>query len=315
MAETLAAILTAHLLGDFIFQTNWIVNGKRQVHVLLLHVTILTIASWLLMGAFHWPILLAIFLTHIGMDAIKVHKMTDSWVAFVIDQSVHLAVLVGLACLYPDAALGGYWATRLKAGQVEWYFASLCFLSGLIVVVPAGGILIGKVTSPLTKEIGNEDIAGLKKGGRYIGWLERSLVMLLLLINQPTGIGFLFAAKSILRFGEIKDASQRKVAEYIIIGTFLSFGWALLFSTLTQNAIQHWLPPKVSETSAPTIIVAPSPATPSSATSSPTPSTQAANDAATHDDTGTAADNNIDDHAHDHDNHEDDTHDHRDTGA
>jgi hypothetical protein len=83
-------------------------------------------------------------------------------------------------------------------------------------------------------------LEGLRKGGRYIGWLERSLVMLLLLINLPNGIGFLFAAKSILRFGEIKDSHQRKTAEYIIIGTFLSFGWALGVSYLTQQAVKLW---------------------------------------------------------------------------
>ena len=77
--------------------------------------------------------------------------------------------------------------------------------------------------------------------------------MLFLLINQPTGIGFLIAAKSILRFGEIKNASERRVAEYIIIGTFLSFGCALLISVLTQHAIQHWLPLPTSQPTTQTI--------------------------------------------------------------
>jgi hypothetical protein len=93
-----------------------------------------------------------------------------------------------------------------------------------------------------TDEIRDNDIAGLTQGGQYIGWLERFLVMLLLLMDQPNGIGFLIAAKSVLRFGEIKDPSQRKVAEYIIIGTFLSFGWALLISILTQKALRYWIP-------------------------------------------------------------------------
>lgn len=65
--------------------------------------------------------------------------------------------------------------------------------------------------------------------------------MMFILIDQPTSIGFLIAAKSILRFGEIKDTSQRKVAEYIIIGTFLSFGWAILVAVLTQRTIKHWI--------------------------------------------------------------------------
>jgi hypothetical protein len=61
-------------------------------------------------------------------------------------------------------------------------------------------------------------------------------------MDQPNGIGFLIAAKSVLRFSEIKEPGQRKVAEYVIIGTFLSFGWALVVSVLTQKALRHWIP-------------------------------------------------------------------------
>ena len=247
MPETLVTILTAHLLADFTLQTKWIVKHKRNIGVLLIHVAIVTTISCLLMGAFHWPILVAIFLMHFAIDAIKVYRMADSLVPFLIDQCAHLVVLVGLSWLFPDTATSGWWATALPNGLSQWYFASMSFLSGLILTVHAGGILVGKATSSLTEEIGDEGIEGLKNGGKYIGWLERFLVMLFLLINQPTGIGFLIAAKSILRFGEIKNAGERKVAEYIIIGTFLSFGWALLISVLTQHAIQYWLPPPTTQ--------------------------------------------------------------------
>lgn len=83
-----------------------------------------------------------------------------------------------------------------------------------------------------------DDIAGLAQEGRYLGRLELILVFLPVPIEQPNGIGFLIAAKSILRFGEIKEPGQRKVTEYIIIGTFISFGWALFSSVLTQKAIK-----------------------------------------------------------------------------
>ncbi len=47
-------------------------------------------------------------------------------------------------------------------------------------------------------------------------------------------------AKSILRFGDVRDSSQRKHTEYVIIGTFMSFGWALLIAVLMQLGIRHW---------------------------------------------------------------------------
>ncbi|HTX78161.1 MAG TPA: hypothetical protein VMC62_00765, partial [Longilinea sp.] len=48
--------------------------------------------------------------------------------------------------------------------------------------------------------------------------------------NQFSGIGFLVAAKSIFRFSEISKNEDRKEAEYIIIGTFASFLYAIIIS-------------------------------------------------------------------------------------
>jgi len=240
MVATLTALITAHLLGDFIFQTGWMIQRKRRAGFLLLHVIGVTSASYILLGTFHWRILLAIFSTHLALDAIKVHFLSDRLASFLADQVAHLGVLLALACYFPDAAKDGWWIAGLRPDLSKWYFASLTCVSGFILCVPAGGLLIARLVGRFTMEI-HED-SGLAKGGQYIGWLERALVMLLLLTGQPNGIGFLIAAKSILRFGEIKDASQRKLAEYIIIGTFASFAWALLISTLTQRALRYWLP-------------------------------------------------------------------------
>jgi len=241
MPATFLALLTAHLLGDFILQPSWMIERKRRISILLLHAVVITLASYLFLGTFYSAILLIIFLTHLGIDAIKVYLCSNSLGPFLADQSLHIAVLVGLAVYFPDAAKTGWWIVRFPLDLSKWYFASLSVVSGLILCVPAGGILIAKLIDGFAAEIRDNNLTGLKQGGLYIGWLERILVMLLLLMNQPNGIGFLIAAKSILRFGEIKDANQRKVAEYIIIGTFLSFGWALLISTLTQKALGYWL--------------------------------------------------------------------------
>jgi len=239
MLRIFTAIFTAHLLGDFILQTQWMVERKRQTSVLALHVAFVTGASYLLIGAFEWRVLLLIASTHFAVDAMKVHWFKDSLAAFVGDQLVHSAVLVGLAFYFPNATDTGWWMA-LGPDKLKWYFAALSCVSGVVLCIPGGGILIAKLIEPFAGEIRDYEIKGLMRGGQYIGWLERSLVLIFVLIDQPTGIGFLIAAKSILRFGEIKDTTQRKVAEYIIIGTFLSFGWALLIAVLTQKTVRYW---------------------------------------------------------------------------
>lgn len=91
--------------------------------------------------------------------------------------------------------------------------------------------------SPHTKRIRNN---GLQDGGRQIGLLERGLIFLFILANLPLGVGFLIGAKSILRFGTA--SRDQRTAEYVIIGTLASFGWAIVAALATQAALGH-LPP------------------------------------------------------------------------
>ncbi|MEN6561886.1 MAG: hypothetical protein ABFD52_14040 [Acidobacteriota bacterium] len=47
--------------------------------------------------------------------------------------------------------------------------------------------------------------------------------------------------KSLFRFGEIKDPTNRKETEYILIGTLLSFGFALA-AGMAVKAVLNTLP-------------------------------------------------------------------------
>lgn len=287
MTETLVAIVTAHLLGDFILQNSWMVKNKARLWVLLLHVVLVTITTGLLLRSFHKDLLLCVALSHLFIDLVKQQAVKlriaklpndrtqsdksaedqDTALLFFLDQTAHGIALLVIACLFPNAADGGWWPFFLPSSLQPCYPVALCFISGVILTVTVGGIAIGKLIAPIGAELkdrtkestivlddqtprtedenGGADnylVDGLRNGGKYIGWLERSLTLLLFLIGQPTGIGFLIAAKSILRFGDIKEEGHRKVAEYIIIGTFLSFGWALLVSVMTQQALEHFMP-------------------------------------------------------------------------
>ena len=77
------------------------------------------------------------------------------------------------------------------------------------------------------KEKGKED-KSLPRGGKYIGMLERVLILTFVFAGCPEGIGFLLAAKSVFRFGDLQKASEVQQTEYVLIGTFLSFAIAIL---------------------------------------------------------------------------------------
>jgi hypothetical protein len=67
----------------------------------------------------------------------------------------------------------------------------------------------------------------LENAGKYIGILERLFVFVFIALGQWQAIGLLIAAKSVFRFGDLSRAKDRKLTEYILIGTFLSFGLAI----------------------------------------------------------------------------------------
>ena len=79
----------------------------------------------------------------------------------------------------------------------------------------------------------DNDDHGNFHSGELIGWLERGLMLLFVVMSQYEAIGFLIAAKSILRFNEASSGSEK--SEYVLTGTLLSLATALALGILTLN--------------------------------------------------------------------------------
>jgi len=242
MIETFLALLTAHFLADFLFQPNWMIVNKKNPLVFCLHIIIIGVVAIALLGGFPIIVLLILCGTHLIMDGIKTYILDNKSWAFCLDQSVHVIVIVGLAVVYPETFKLGCWK-EVFADKIPYFYAVLCLISGLLASLPFGGALISKLTERFSEQLKDStNDSGLESGGKYIGQLERGLVMLLVMIGSPTAVGFIVAAKSILRFGDITQSGQRKRAEYVIIGTFMSFGWGLLIAVTTKSAILYYVP-------------------------------------------------------------------------
>lgn len=225
MTETLAALLFAHILADFVFQTGKMAAGKarRDVGAMAAHIATVAACTWAALGAnsaMAVTAVAAVTAAHLAIDLAKSFARPGLG-AFLADQGAHLATLVAAAALWPGAWQTGLWAA---APQVP---AVMAIAAGAILATRAGGFAVGMLMQPW----GDVGLDGLPNGGRIIGLLERGLVFLLVLTGQAEGIGLLIAAKSVLRFGAVKD--EAKLSEYVIVGTLASFGWAILCATGT----------------------------------------------------------------------------------
>lgn len=255
----LVALITAHLLCDFVLQDDAMVDRKRQrkKEAHLQHAVIHGVFAALACGNYLlWPIALGVMVSHAFVDYVK--EYIAPWFApanddtipirrlviFFADQLIHLAFLISLTAFFlsqPQSPQPFWWAWWGQQSVVV-----LVLISGGIVTTFVGGCVVAILVAPLLREVEGAPAEGevrppkqrgLKDGGKYIGLFERALIFLLIMMSQAAGIGLLIAAKSIFRFGELNDHNNRKEAEYITIGTLMSFCWAIAATLATARVV------------------------------------------------------------------------------
>ena len=80
-----------------------------------------------------------------------------------------------------------------------------------------------------SQESGKQDESGSSmRGGRWIGPLERILILLLASVEAPAAIAAIVAAKGVIRFPEISEDKAGQKAEEFLIGSFASWILAVL---------------------------------------------------------------------------------------
>ena len=232
--QLLVGLVGAHVLGDFIFQSSRVAREKRRMSVLVQHALLHSLLAYLLCGAWStWQIPVAVLLAHAVIDAVKARVASETVWVFLLDQAAHVASLFAIAVLTARTGPVLFWIELWGASYSSW----LILASGAIVTIFAGGVAIGLAVKPLRQKMEGSEGRGFEDGGRIIGQLERALIFFFVLTGQMGSIGFLIAAKSVFRFGELKEHDNRMEAEYILIGTMMSFGFALLAAYLTRRLL------------------------------------------------------------------------------
>jgi hypothetical protein len=230
-------LILAHILGDFLMQPNSWVKAKEEKKGLAwqLYAHVLIHASLILLLLFDitdWKLVVIIAFSHLIIDYIKLKFQTENskitW--FIVDQIMHLVVII---------FLGMYWQN--KENELLELLLSNSFITlatAILFLTQPVSIIMSVLVKPWSDTIPNEKEQSLKNAGKYIGILERLLVFLFICTNHFEAVGFLLATKSVFRFGDLKESKERKLTEYILIGTLLSFGIALLVGLVTQYLLQ-----------------------------------------------------------------------------
>lgn len=227
-----ANLFVAHLCGDFFLQSKGFCEKKRNENYrgwrVYVHSLVIGLLSWAVVwDARAWWLALLIGCSHLIVDVAKcaVEKMMIGkgkqrflLVPFCIDQLVHFVFIVIIASLWMRF---NSWAEfSWVMGNAKWLALAVALLSAS---KPAN-ILVNLILRICKVTDSVEDVSDGEHGnfhsGALIGTLERALTIVFVVLGQYEAIGFLLAAKSILRFSETSKGGEK--SEYVLTGTLLS---------------------------------------------------------------------------------------------
>ena len=232
-------LLLGHILGDFFLQTKGMAEKKeKSIKWVLLHClcywgTMLLIS----LPVISYEIVLAVTVAsilHLVIDITKyiylsvmTKKSKKTQVIernmFFIDQILHLLCLVFIAYgIVINDVLIREWEV------IEDFFSAvgisevliLSWIFALLVIHKPANVAIQKLLMVYKPENKEADIKRDNNAGRFIGTVERIIMLIFISIGQYTAIGLVLTAKSIARYDRI--SKEKDFAEYYLLGTLIS---------------------------------------------------------------------------------------------
>jgi len=225
----LVALIIGHLLADFYWQPmNW-VNDRNTRHFkakkLYYHVLVHGVTSALIITlweyTFGWQQLSSVFLatsiiviSHYFIDIAKSYS-NKGVVPFLFDQIAHIIIIIAISIWLTDnLQLTNSVMALLTNSKALWVIA------GYLIILNPSAVFIRMMLERITNHFSSD--GSLPLAGQSIGMLERVLMLTFILLDQFAGLGFLIAAKSVFRFGDLSASKDKKLTEYVMLGTLLS---------------------------------------------------------------------------------------------
>lgn len=237
--EYFILLLLAHIIGDFYMQTGSMSKKKdSSMRWVIVHSLIYWLSTLLILS----PVMtMNIFV--IGTIAAASHAVIDilkylyikrirnrkeitpgkDRSIFFADQLLHIVCLIFIAYF---AVLQNI-PLHINSAVIKFFdiinidtFAFVYWTAALLIIHKPANIFISRILN-IYRPV-NKDDTGKKdnNAGRFIGTIERIIILIFLSIGQYAAIGLVLTAKSIARYDKI--AKEKDFAEYYLIGTLIS---------------------------------------------------------------------------------------------
>lgn len=244
--ELLLTTIIAHFLSDFVFQSEKIVRLKKEKKIrgYLYHFLVVFIITFclstLILANFkdNFQFTLTISILHIIFDLFKELLTNKSAIidfyAFIVDQSVHLLTIYISWNYYinnftipvntwPDSL--DFYNLSTSIGEI------LITIIVYLIILFFGAIFLEKLLKVVDFKLEKSKEIKLS---RYIGIIERALILTLVTFGYVSSIGIIFTAKSLARY---KEFNKDKYVEYYLLGTLASLFIALIGGLFLGNII------------------------------------------------------------------------------
>lgn len=258
----LALLLLSHSISDFILQTPKIIEKKENLNIkgFLIHGGQLLLTSIVLLSFYkvytvlHWVLLMVLIHMIIDMGKNFLNRWTQkkdalNFTAFIVDQLLHLLVIKIIASYI--SVQGNMMAEAMSSFfyfDVHYYSVILKKLSIIIYIGLSGAYVIPlflniiyskiedytvrinelalKKFSDHDKELkdDSEDFIEESRIGKWIGILERFLILFFISKGEYMSITIIIAVKSLTRY---KLLNYKIFAEYYLLGTLASLIYSI----------------------------------------------------------------------------------------
>ena len=242
--EYFILLLMGHIVGDFYFQSgNMAAKKEKGLRWVMIHCAcywaVMLIILMIYGASVKFANIAALF--HLIIDASKFFYLssskkrrgkmmqTEDRNIFFADQLLHFAALIVVA----------FWAAQsdiqiMKCEILDTFFdvvgisenLVVSWMFVLLVIHKPSNIAIQKLLA-VYKPADEDDVKEIN-AGRFIGTLERVIMIIFLSIEQYSAIGLVLTAKSIARYDKI--TREKDFAEYYLLGTLLSTVSAIIIS-------------------------------------------------------------------------------------